>query len=99
MVVFMIVGKNEPIFEIELSRSGVNEVSDELAYLHQFVLFSSLDVIHSAMWTNPATYVSPRVYIFHLEIHTIVYLLPSHMYSPGFLKLWTNSTLSWYLLT
>jgi len=55
MVVFMIVGKNEPIFEIELSKAGVSDVSDELTYLHQFVLFSSLDVIHSAMWSNPAT--------------------------------------------
>jgi hypothetical protein len=55
MVVFMIVSKNEPVFEIELSKSGTPDVIDELAYLHQFVLFSSLDMINSAMWTNNAT--------------------------------------------
>lgn len=55
MVVFMIIGKNEPIYEIELSKSTVNDVTDELAYLHQFILFSSLDVVNSAMWTNNAT--------------------------------------------
>ena len=55
MVVFMIISKNEPIFEIELSKSTSSEIVDELAYLHQFVLFSSLDMINSTMWTNNAT--------------------------------------------
>lgn len=55
MVVFMIVSKNEPIFEIELAKSTSADISDELAYLHQFILFSSLDMINSTMWTNSAT--------------------------------------------
>lgn len=54
----MIISKNEPIFEVELSKSTSSEVADELAYLHQFILFSSLDMINSAMWTNNFTYVT-----------------------------------------
>lgn len=55
MVVLMIINKNEPIFEIELAKSTSADISDELAYLHQFILYSSLDMINSAMWTNNAT--------------------------------------------
>jgi hypothetical protein len=51
MVVFMIVGKNEPLFEIELGSTG----RDDLAYLHQFILHSSLDMIDNSMWVNGST--------------------------------------------
>ena len=54
MVVFMIVGKTEPQYELEFGKA-VGDVTDELAYLHQFILYSSLDMINSAMWTNNAT--------------------------------------------
>jgi hypothetical protein len=54
MVVFMIVGKSEPLYELEFGKTGA-EGSDELAYLHQFILFSSLDMINSAMWVNSST--------------------------------------------
>ncbi|KAJ1412980.1 trafficking protein particle complex subunit 2 putat [Ochromonadaceae sp. CCMP2298] len=56
MVVFMIVGKNEPIFEMEVARATGDAQNDELAYLHQFILYSSLDLINSAMWTNNAIF-------------------------------------------
>ena len=51
MVVFMIVGKSEPLYEADIA-TGI----DELAYLHQFILHSSLDMVQSAMWINSATY-------------------------------------------
>jgi hypothetical protein len=59
MVVFMIVSKSEPIFEMEMTSTvgavgAVGEINDELAYLHQFILYSSLDLVNSAMWTNNA---------------------------------------------
>jgi hypothetical protein len=47
----MIVGKSEPLYEAELGSTG----KDELAYLHQFILHSSLDLVDNAMWTNSAT--------------------------------------------
>jgi hypothetical protein len=54
MVVFMIVGKSEPLYEAELGSTG----KDDLTYLHQFILHSSLDMIDNSMWINNATYVS-----------------------------------------
>ena len=54
MVVFMIVGKNEPLYEIEFAKTA-SDGTDELAYLHQFILYSSLDMINSSMWTNNST--------------------------------------------
>lgn len=54
MVVFMIVGKSEPLFEIELNKTP-SESSEELNYLHQFIMFSSLDIVLSNMWANNST--------------------------------------------
>jgi hypothetical protein len=54
MVVFLIVGKNEPLFELEVGKA-MTESGDDLAYLHQFILYSSLDMVNSTMWTNNAT--------------------------------------------
>ena len=50
----MVVGKNEPLYELEIGKSQ-GDINDELAYLHQFIMFSSLDMINSTMWTNNAT--------------------------------------------
>lgn len=47
----MIVGKSEPLYEADIGSSG-----DDLAYLHQFILHSSLDMLHATMWNNPQTY-------------------------------------------
>ncbi len=50
----MIVGKSEPLYEIEFGKTA-SEATDELAHLHQFILFSSLDMINSSMWSNSST--------------------------------------------
>ena len=65
--VFAIVGKSEPLYELELSPPSVKGTSsghggavvsqEELAYLHQFVLHSSLDMVQSSMWSNQSKYV------------------------------------------
>jgi hypothetical protein len=55
MVVFMIVGKTEPIFELEVGKIGDGSAED-VAYLHEFILYASLDMINSsALWSNSAT--------------------------------------------
>ena len=58
--VFTIVGKSEPLFEAELipptSGSQPAATTDELAYLHQFVLHASLDMVQSSMWSNNANF-------------------------------------------
>ena len=53
VVIFAIIGKTEPLYEAEIVSAGVGE--EELAYLHQFILHASLDMVQSAMWSNNAT--------------------------------------------
>lgn len=54
MVVFMIIGKGEPIYEAEIQTVGSS--TDELSYLHQFILHSSLDMLNSVIWSNQQAY-------------------------------------------
>ena len=51
MVVFMIVGKSEPLYEADIGAA-----TDDLSYLYQFILHSSLDMLHTVVWNNPSTY-------------------------------------------
>jgi hypothetical protein len=51
MVVFIIVARSDPVYEVELGTT----TKDDLAYLNQFVMHSSLDLVEAAMWTNAAT--------------------------------------------
>jgi Sedlin, N-terminal conserved region len=61
VVVFAIIGKSEPLYEAEIVPAGPGE--EELAYLHQFILHASLDMVQSAMWSNNATLVSRMSFI------------------------------------
>jgi hypothetical protein len=54
MVVFIIIGKTDPLYELEIGKP-LTESGDDLSYLHQFILFSSLDMVNSTMWTNNST--------------------------------------------
>jgi hypothetical protein len=61
MVVFVIVGSSDPVYELEIGAGGGNrngtagnELADETRFLHQFTMFSSLDMINSTMWSNHA---------------------------------------------
>eukprot|EP01035_Chromulina_nebulosa_P022340 gene22340-28930_t len=57
MAVFMIIGKNEPLYEMTLTSSQTpGDMLTELAYLHQFILHSSLDMVQSVMWSNNSTF-------------------------------------------
>ena len=47
----MIIGNGEPIYEAEIGTT-----TDELSYLHQFILHSSLDMLSSVMWSNQQAY-------------------------------------------
>lgn len=59
-MLFMIIGCSkaaEPLYEAEIGNSAsTSSTESELAYLHQFILHSSLDMIQSAMWSNSATF-------------------------------------------
>jgi len=57
MVLFTILGQSEPLYEAEIGEAAPGlSAQGELAYLRQFVLHSSLDMIQNAMWNNNATF-------------------------------------------
>eukprot|EP00752_Nemacystus_decipiens_P003490 g3223.t1 len=65
MSVFMIVGRNEPLYEADLSSVGNSTSSggggrtstgDESAHLNQFIVHSALDMVERKQWSTPATY-------------------------------------------
>lgn len=64
MSVFMIVGRNEPLYEADLSSAGNiggggggGRVSggEESAHLNQFIVHSALDMVERKQWSTPAT--------------------------------------------
>lgn len=56
---FMIVGKKDPLYEAKLApKSRVSLITDEVAYLNQFVLHSSLDMVGTAKENNSATFLN-----------------------------------------
>ena len=53
----MIIGAADPLYETMLSPLKHPDIkADDLHYLHQFVLHSSLDMVQSAMNSNTSTY-------------------------------------------
>ena len=55
VVIFAIIGKSEPLYEAEILPAAAGAGEEELAYLHQFILHASLDMVQSAMWSNNST--------------------------------------------
>mmetsp|Transcript_35578 Transcript_35578/g.33743 ORF Transcript_35578/g.33743 Transcript_35578/m.33743 type:complete len:144 (+) Transcript_35578:19-450(+) len=56
VVIFAIVGKAEPLYEAEIVPASSGSGEEELAYLHQFILHASLDMVQTAMWSNNSTF-------------------------------------------
>lgn len=57
MSVFMIIGRTEPVYELALpSPSSSGDLGGAGQYLQQFILHSSLDMLHATMFTNSATF-------------------------------------------
>jgi Sedlin, N-terminal conserved region len=57
-LLFVIVGRNEPIFETEIHKRGTmaSAVSDAMARQNYFVLHSALDLVDKAAWTSNNMY-------------------------------------------
>ena len=50
---FLIVGKNEPLYETEITKRGTSGSTDiSIARQSYFVLHSSLDLVDRATWTS-----------------------------------------------
>ena len=57
-LLFVIVGRNEPIFEAEFvqTRGGTAQQSDAVTRQNYFVLHSALDLVEKAAWTTSGMY-------------------------------------------
>lgn len=52
VLLFLIVGKNEPLFEAEFHKRGAAGNSDAIARQNYFVVHSALDLVEKAQWTT-----------------------------------------------
>ena len=57
-LLFVIVGKNEPLYEAEIYKSGpgVATAGESVTRQNYFVLHSSLDLVDKAAWTTNNMY-------------------------------------------
>jgi hypothetical protein len=55
LLLFVIVGKNEPLYEAEFHKSGAG-ASDSVTRQNYFVLHSALDLVEKAAWTTNNMY-------------------------------------------
>jgi hypothetical protein len=57
-LLFVIVGRNEPLFEMEIHKRGTNpnSTSDAMTRQNYFVLHSSLDLVDKAAWNSSNMY-------------------------------------------
>mmetsp|Transcript_4493 Transcript_4493/g.5202 ORF Transcript_4493/g.5202 Transcript_4493/m.5202 type:complete len:141 (-) Transcript_4493:86-508(-) len=56
VLLFVIVGKNEPLYEAEFHKSGTTGSSDSVTRQNYFVLHSALDLVEKAAWTTNQMY-------------------------------------------
>jgi trafficking protein particle complex subunit 2 len=56
LLLFVIVGKNEPLFEAEFNKPGAQGSSDSVTRQNYFVLHSSLDLVERNAWTTNSMY-------------------------------------------
>mmetsp|Transcript_26235 Transcript_26235/g.39717 ORF Transcript_26235/g.39717 Transcript_26235/m.39717 type:complete len:141 (+) Transcript_26235:96-518(+) len=56
VLLFVIVGKNEPLYEAEFHKSGSAGSSDSVTRQNYFVLHSALDLVEKAAWTTNQMY-------------------------------------------
>jgi hypothetical protein len=52
VLLFLIVGKNEPLYEAEIHKRGSSGNSDSVARQSYFVVHSSLDLVEKATWVT-----------------------------------------------
>mmetsp|Transcript_14061 Transcript_14061/g.20780 ORF Transcript_14061/g.20780 Transcript_14061/m.20780 type:complete len:83 (+) Transcript_14061:98-346(+) len=56
VLLFVIVGKNEPLYEAEFHKAGTAGSSDSVTRQNYFVLHSALDLVEKAAWTTNQMY-------------------------------------------
>jgi trafficking protein particle complex subunit 2 len=52
VLLFIIVGQNEPLYEAEIHKRGATSNSDAVARQNYFVVHSALDLVEKSAWTT-----------------------------------------------
>ena len=55
-LLFVIVGRNEPLFEAEFQKRGATAAADSVTRQNYFVVHSALDLVEKAAWTSSNMY-------------------------------------------
>ena len=104
-ILFVIVGKNEPLFEAEIDTTGASGGNDLSTRQNYFVLHSSLDLVEKSSWTTNNMYLRVvdkvrrcvesvnRNWVSGIKRCVYVSLLTQHQQQPNLLsKLYTGKS-------
>ena len=76
-LLFLIVGRNEPLYEVEFDATTNPAPSDSVTRQNYFVLHSALDLVDLESWTNPGMYLKVVDNVNHQMVS--VFLTASHV--------------------
>ncbi|KAL7499221.1 hypothetical protein ACHAWT_010141 [Skeletonema menzelii] len=71
-ILFVIVGKNEPLFEAEIDTTGASGGNDLSTRQNYFVLHSSLDLVEKSSWTTNNMYLRVVDKVNHQQVSTFL---------------------------
>ncbi|KAK1748639.1 trafficking protein particle complex subunit 2 [Skeletonema marinoi] len=71
-ILFVIVGKNEPLFEAEIDTTGASAGNDLSTRQNYFVLHSSLDLVEKSSWTTNNMYLRVVDKVNHQQVSTFL---------------------------
>mmetsp|Transcript_18627 Transcript_18627/g.26513 ORF Transcript_18627/g.26513 Transcript_18627/m.26513 type:complete len:139 (+) Transcript_18627:198-614(+) len=71
-ILFVIVGKNEPLFEAEIDTTGASGGNDLSTRQNYFVLHSSLDLVDKSSWTTNNMYLRVVDKVNHQQVSTFL---------------------------
>lgn len=76
-LLFLIVGRNEPLYSAEFSTGETTPVPDSIVRQNYFVMHSSLDLVDKSAWTNPNMYLKTVDKVNHQMVS--VFLTAGHI--------------------
>lgn len=71
-LLFVIVGRNEPLYEAEFHKRGAAGTSDAVTRQNYFVLHSALDLVERAAWTTSNMYLKVVDKVNHQQVSTFL---------------------------
>jgi hypothetical protein len=71
-LLFVICGRNEPLYEAEFHKRGSAGTSDAVTRQNYFVLHSALDLVERAAWTTSSMYLKVVDKVNHQQVSTFL---------------------------